>query len=73
MESFDIDGHTATGFHLEQQFKGNYCLQATVDGRNRKYIIRKGTPEHDAITKTGLANLSEETRKTLIERYCMDN
>ena len=66
-----VDGHDVTSFHLEQQFKGTYCLQATVDGRNRKYIIRKGTPEHDAITKTGLANLSEETRKTLIERYCM--
>lgn len=73
MDSFNIAGHTVTDFHLEQQFKGNYCLQATVDGRNRKYIIRKGTPDHDAITQTGLANLSEETRKTLIERYCMDN
>lgn len=62
-----IDGHTVTDFHLEQQFKGNYCLRATVDGRKHKYIIRKGTPEHDSITKTGLANLTEKMKKQLIE------
>ena len=69
--SFIIDGHTVTDFHLEQQFKGNYCLQATVDGQSRKYIIRKGTPENDAITNTGLANLTEEMKKMLVERYCL--
>ena len=66
-----IDGHIVTDFLLEQQFKGNYCLQATVNGRKRKYIIRKGTQEHDDITKRGLANLTEEIKKRLVERYCM--
>lgn len=70
-DSLIIDGHTVTDFHLEQQFKGNYCLQATVDGQSRKYIIRKGTPEHDTITNTGLANLTEEMKKRLVERYCL--
>lgn len=69
--SFIIDGHTVMDFHLEQQFKGNYCLQTTVDGQSRKYIIRKGTPEHDSITNTGLANLTEEMKKMLVEHYCM--
>lgn len=73
MDSYNIGGHTVTDFRLEQQFKGNYCLQATVDGRNRKYIIRMGTPDHDAITKTGLANLKEEMKKELVERYCISS
>ena len=65
-DSFVIDGHTVTGFRMEQQHKGNYCLQATVDGHPRKYIIRKGTPDHDAITRTGLSNLPKELIQALI-------
>lgn len=68
-DSFVINSHTVTEFHLEQQFKGNYCLQATIDGRKRKYIIRKGTGEHDSITETGLANLTDEMKKALVERF----
>lgn len=64
-----INSHTVTEFHLEQQLKGNYCLQATIDGRKRKYIIRKGTGEHDSITETGLANLTDEMKKALVERF----
>ena len=67
-----IDGHTVTDFRLEQQFKGNYCLQATVDGRRRKYIIRKGTPEHDTITEAGLTNLPEEMMKELVGNHLVD-
>ena len=63
-----IKGHTISEIHIEQQYKGNYCLQARVDGANRKYIIRKGTSEHDAITRTGLANLAEETVRELVSR-----
>lgn len=65
-DSFVIAGHTVTGFRLEQQHKGNYCLQATVDGHPRKYIIRKGTPDHDAITHAGLSNLPKELIQALI-------
>ena len=54
-------------FHIEQQFKGNYLLQATVDGKNRKYIIRKGTPTHDELTRVGLANVTEEMVKHLLD------
>lgn len=69
--SFNLNGHTVTDFQLEQQFKGNYCLQAVVDGQTRKYIIRKGTPDHDAITQTGFANLTEAMRQDLVTRFCV--
>ena len=66
--TFDsLSGHHIANAHIEQQFKGNYLLQATIDSRPLKYIIRKGTPEHDAITKTGLSNLTEEMMKELTE------
>lgn len=56
--NFIIDGHKIKDFHIEQQFRGNYILTAKIDGKNMKYIIRKGTPEHDEITKIGLADIS---------------
>ena len=70
--TFDsLSGHHIANAHIEQQFKGNYLLQATIDSRPLKYIIRKGTPEHDAITKTGLSNLTEEMMKELTESYLL--
>lgn len=66
-----IDGHQITNFHIEQQFKGNYLLTATIDGKPRKYIIRKGKPEHEALTKLGLSSLTEETAKELITRFLL--
>ena len=68
-----INGHTVSDFHIEQQYKGNYCLHAKVDGVNRKYIVRKGTKEHDALTKTGLANLTEETKLKLVSQYFLQS
>lgn len=66
-----INGHTVTDFHLEQQLKGNYLLLATIDGRSLKYIIRKGTVEHEALTKNGLANMSAETITALIAQLLL--
>lgn len=71
MSDLTINGHLITDFHLEQQFKGNYLLFATLDGKELKYIIRKGTLEHDALTKVGLANITEEMKKELFERFLL--
>ena len=64
-----VSGHQVTSFRLEQQFKGNYLLLATIDGKELKYIIRKGTPEHDLLTKTGLASITDEIKKELVARF----
>jgi hypothetical protein len=37
-----------------------------------RYIIRKGTVEHDALTQTGLSHLLPETKSTLITRLLLD-
>lgn len=55
--------------HIEAAAKGNYHLLATIDGREYKYIIRKGTPEHDEITAHGLSNMTEEMMKDLVENF----
>ena len=66
-----VNGYVVTDFHLEQQFKGNYLLLATIDGKELKFIIRKGTPEHDLLTKTGLANITDEIKQELVVRFLL--
>lgn len=66
-----VDDHVVTNFRLEQQFKGNYILLATIDGKELKYIIRKGMAEHDLLTKAGMANITEEMKKKLISRFLL--
>ena len=69
--AIQIGRHAVTDFHIELQYKGNYLLLATIDGRNMKYIIRKGTQEHDAIAMTGLASLTDEKKKELVNLFLL--
>ena len=64
-------GHTFENVRIETTYKGNYHLLATVDGKALKYIIRKGTPEHDEITETGPLKLTEERIKELVEQFLL--
>ena len=65
----DAEGRKIENARLEQQYKGNYHLLATIDGKERKYVIRKKTVEHDEISSTGLANLPDGYLKQLVSRY----
>ena len=69
--AIQVEGHTVTDFHIELQYKGNFLLLATIDGRNMKYIIRKGTQEHYDIAKVGLASMTEEQKKELVSLYLL--
>jgi serine/threonine-protein kinase HipA len=65
----DTDGRKIENARLEQQYKGNYHLLATIDGKERKYVIRKKTPEHDNISSMGMDNLLEDYLKKLVSRF----
>jgi serine/threonine-protein kinase HipA len=64
-------GHSFENVHIETTYKGNYHLLATIDGKALKYIIRKGTPEHDEITETRPSKLTEERIKELVEQFLL--
>lgn len=66
-----VDGHDVSDVRIEQQFKGNYLLQATIGGKKLRYIIRKKTPEHDLLAKTGLANVTDQMKKEFISRFLL--
>lgn len=67
----DTAGHTIENARIEMQHKGNYHLLATIDAKASKYVIRKGTPAHEEITKTGLSNLTEEQIKELVKEFLL--
>ena len=68
----DESGRQVENVRIEQQFKGNYHLLASIDGRNRKYVIRKRTEDHETISQTGIANLSADYLKALVSKYLCD-
>lgn len=65
----DADGRKVENARIEQQYKGNYHLIATIDGKERKFVIHKKTAEHEEISRIGIANLPGEYLKELVSKY----
>lgn len=57
--SFEIDGKSCTDVRIEQAYKGNFHLYASIDGRACKFIIGKNKPEYATIQGVGVSNLPE--------------
>lgn len=55
--------------HIKQTYKGNFHLYATINGRERKFIISKNKEEYKLLEQQGIANLNSELLKGLIEKY----
>ena len=64
-----INGHTVSNIRIEQAYKGNFHLLATIDGQERNFVIGKNKEEFALIEKTGIANLSTEQLKAMAETY----
>ena len=56
---------------IEQAFRGNYHLLATIDGQERRFVIGKNRPEHALIERIGLANLSAAQLREMAERFLL--
>lgn len=67
--SFEIAGKLFSNVRVEQTYKGNFHLYATLDGKERKYIISKNKPAYDLIQSTGVANLTEEALCEMVRKY----
>ena len=67
--SFEIDGKSCTDVRIEQAYKGNFHLYASIDGRECKFIIGKNKPEYATIQETGLSNLPESMLRDLVAKY----
>ena len=56
---------------VEATIIGHMKAWGEWEGEELKYIIRKGTPEHEELTRMGLANITEEIKKELVERFLL--
>ena len=54
---------------IEQTYKGNYHLYATINDKERKFVISKKREEYALLEKQGIANLNTEVLKGLIEKF----
>ncbi|MCF0178435.1 MAG: HipA domain-containing protein, partial [Bacteroidales bacterium] len=59
------NGITVENAHLEQAYKGNIHLLATIGGEERKFVIRRKTALHNQLTAIGLSNVSKEQLQQL--------
>ena len=66
---FVINGHIIKNIRMEQAYKGNFHLLAEIDGHERKFIIGKNREEFSLIESMGIANLSSERLKDMVEKY----
>ena len=69
MSAITINGHIVSNIRIEQAYKGNFHLLATIDGQERKYVIGKNKEEYTLIEKTGIANLTDEQLNSMVEKY----
>jgi len=67
--SLSLGGHSLTDVHVEQTYKGNFHLLATIDGEERKFVISKNKEEYSFIESTGVINLSDEYLLMLVKKY----
>ena len=66
-----VDSHNRriVDARIEQAYRGNYHLLATIDSISRKYVIREKTPLHEEIASLGISNIPQEQLKEWIEQY----
>ena len=64
-----LNGHTVSNIRVEQAYKGNFHLFATIDGKERKFVIGKNKDVFKLIEETGVSNLTYEQYVSIIE-FC---
>ena len=64
-----INDHLVSNIRIEQAYKGNFHLLAEIDGKERKFVIGKNKEEFALIEKTGVAHLSADQLRAMVEKY----
>ena len=65
---FVIKGHIIKNVRIEQAYKGNFHLLAEIDGHEHKFVISKNKEEFSLIESIGIANLSLNQLKDMVEK-----
>ena len=63
------DGKQITNVYIEQAYKGNIHLYATIDNTPHRWIFRPNMPEYALITSHGIANIQEDLLKQIVTSH----
>lgn len=66
-----IEGHSVCNARIEQAYKGNLHLLATIDDKELKYIFRQGTAEYELANKNGIFNIPQEELLQMVKKYLL--
>lgn len=69
--AFIIEGHVVAEVRVEAAYKGNFHVLGTVDGREKKYVLRLGNDDYEMILNKGLANLTKDDVQVLVAKYLL--
>ena len=64
-------GNAISDIRIEETYKGNYHLLATVGGKEYKYVIRKGTDVYSGIAAIGLDSIPYNMLLELAEKLIL--
>lgn len=67
--SSEVNGHKISNIRIEQTYKGNYHLLASIDGVERKFVIGKNKEEYAEIERTGIANITSNRLIEMAKRF----
>ena len=68
VKSFRLDdGREVTNVYLEQVYKGNIHLYATINGAARRWVFRPSMPEYISIFSIGIPNVPADILIQLVE------
>ena len=65
---FEIGGILYSNVHIERAYKGNFHLYASINGKEKKFVIGKNKAEYAIIEQVGVQDLNcEQLRKMFME------
>lgn len=65
------DGRQVADIYLEQAYKGNIHLYATISGKQKRYVFRPSAPEYQLIVEQGINNITITQLREWIEKYML--
>ncbi len=55
-----------TNVYIEEAYRGNYHLYATINGTPQRFIIRKKTAEHELINQRGISHVDIDILQKIV-------
>ena len=62
------NGQHVTNIYMEQAYKGNIHLYATIDNKNKRWVIRPSMPEYQLIKEIGILHIPTDTLRKWIQQ-----